>query len=593
MTDGDYSITRRSPEAAEFRPSLGLGAGMSPTWPGGELPRFPGVAELRSGPGSSDREFPGRDVAWGLPPQGDGQQLAVPRSGQVPELSWSDGAEVADSALGGEASVLGERTKDHVQRAENLRTCARAAAVCPLKLPWESNQWLGAVLGVKQDFMPLPTPRPFPLPLSLINQNEQAGTIVGIGVVGQRRKRRIQPWQAEVDEPRQVALEAWLHILEGYPGASKVGAQVSKKQDKEAKIQLLRDSLEHKATGTLRIRALDFKRFLGWMEDCFRNASDIVEEDCYDYCVELRIRFAAPTSASRFKQTITFAKHVLGWKVEEDAVTSTRVMGVGLSMMKTLTGVKRAAPFPPCMVLYLEDLILDVGQAEETRYYAGVLLFQIYSRSRFADMQNITKEPVLENGNLVSEVSDFKTKRAKERRGASLPVVAIGAGLHQQSWSHQFLAVRKTLKVEAGTAGLFFPALSEGRPGESGLVTADATKIVRRFVAQAIVNRILPKSTVVDSYSSHSCKRTLLHWAAADGMSLDDRRLLGNHVLKTDGSWLAYSHDGLAGPVANMKRAIRKVASGELTVEGSSLQPDTGTQNEGRVPEAMAAHSSA
>eukprot|EP00971_Amphidinium_carterae_P078616 1555367-Amphidinium_carterae.1 len=61
-----------------------------------------------------------------------------------------------------------------------------------------------------------------------------------------------------------------------------------KLNDKDAKVQVLRDSLEHKATGTLRIRALDMKRFLRWMADNGKDANKIVEEDCYEHCVDLR-----------------------------------------------------------------------------------------------------------------------------------------------------------------------------------------------------------------------------------------------------------------------------------------------------------------
>eukprot|EP00971_Amphidinium_carterae_P322946 6418517-Amphidinium_carterae.1 len=39
-----------------------------------------------------------------------------------------------------------------------------------------------------------------------------------------------------------------------------------KKDGNIERIQILRDTVEHKATGTLRIRALDLKRFLSWAE---------------------------------------------------------------------------------------------------------------------------------------------------------------------------------------------------------------------------------------------------------------------------------------------------------------------------------------
>eukprot|EP00971_Amphidinium_carterae_P352540 6492644-Amphidinium_carterae.1 len=447
-------------------------------------------------------------------------------------------------------------------------------AVSPMKLPWEVNPWLGAVMGAKKDYMALPTPRPYDF--SSRQDESIAGDAIDVSGVVRKRRKKSAPWQAMVDHPRQVALEAWLHLLLDYPG-SRVGEQLKQKQDKSDRIQVLRDTVEHKATGTLRIRALDLKRFISWAEKYGKEMSQITEEDGYGYVVWLRQMLAAPTAASRFKEAVTFAHHVMGWPVEEGALGSKRVMGVGTSMMKGLDKVKRAAPFPPRFVLRLEDIMQDVGQPTETRYHVGVILFQLYSRFRFGDLQGVQKEPWWEHGNLVTEVSDYKTKMARDRRGTKLPVVAIGQGLHAQShaqsWAIQFQAVRRVLNLELPSSGVFLPVLDGSEPTQQSLTTTDQTKFIRRFVVQAILEGVLPSDTDADMFSSHSCKRTLLHWAAADGLSLDDRRLLGNHVLRSDGSWIAYSVDGLRGPIVSVSRTIQKVSQGELEVTGERIQP--------------------
>eukprot|EP00971_Amphidinium_carterae_P091276 1806673-Amphidinium_carterae.1 len=82
-------------------------------------------------------------------------------------------------------------------------------------------------------------------------------------------------------------------------------------------------------------------------------------------------------------------------------------------------------------------------------------------------------------------------------------------------------------------------------------------------------------------YSSHSCKRTLLHWAAVANLSLDSRRLLGGHVLSTDAWWLAYSVDGLVGPIQEMKKVLTLVSEQRLEVLGEdvALAPDPEKQH--------------
>ena len=61
-------------------------------------------------------------------------------------------------------------------------------------------------------------------------------------------------------------------------------------------------------------------------------------------------------------------------------------------------------------------------------------------------------------------------------------------------------------------------------------------------------------------YTSHSCKATVLSWAAKSGMPLGGRRLLGGHAKQGARTPLEYSRDALAGPLlrlASMYEAIR------------------------------------
>eukprot|EP00971_Amphidinium_carterae_P057968 1146499-Amphidinium_carterae.1 len=77
---------------------------------------------------------------------------------------------------------------------------------------------------------------------------------------------------------------------------------------------------------------------------------------------------------------------------------------------------------------------------------------------------------------------------------------------------------------------------------------------------RAIASRAIPGGSGLDlsRYGSHSCKRTTLHWLAAAGASIEDRRLLGHHVLRSDGSWLAYSHDALQAPMVKYTKVVER-----------------------------------
>ena len=119
---------------------------------------------------------------------------------------------------------------------------------------------------------------------------------------------------------RQAALTSWFKILEGREGASRVGRQISKAADFEEKMLILVDTFADKSTATLRARAYYFSKFLDWLVQGGEDGLYLSESQVYNYCRFLRQSCAAPTSASRLKETIVFAKAVLGWAVEPDVL---------------------------------------------------------------------------------------------------------------------------------------------------------------------------------------------------------------------------------------------------------------------------------
>jgi len=74
-------------------------------------------------------------------------------------------------------------------------------------------------------------------------------------------------------------------------------------------------------------------------------------------------------------------------------------------------------------------------------------------------------------------------------------------------------------------------------------------------------------ATNAEEYATHSCKATLLSWAAKAGLTVEARRLLGGHAAPGDRSVLQYSRDGLAGPLLELATLLDKV-------RGGAFQPD-------------------
>ena len=101
-----------------------------------------------------------------------------------------------------------------------------------------------------------------------------------------------------------------------------------------------------------------------------------------------------------------------------------------------------------------------------------------------------------------------------------------------------------------------------------------ANEMLRGLIKDAMRDQVVSPNIEPSSHGTHSCKRTTLHWIAVAGFNLDERRLLGHHVIRSDGSWMAYSRDALTVPMERLRRVVRDVMSGALKVYGSEEASD-------------------
>eukprot|EP00971_Amphidinium_carterae_P148876 2951458-Amphidinium_carterae.1 len=134
-------------------------------------------------------------------------------------------------------------------------------------------------------------------------------------------------------------------------------------------------------------------------------------------------------------------------------------------------------------------------------------------------------------------------------------------------WARRWLKARASLGIEADKGRPFMPAVVNGASLDRAITLRGGIDLVRNMISDALRSNILPKTVEPASFGTHSCKRTLLYWATAAGLELDVRRLLGGHVLRSDGSWLAYSVEGMMAPMRQLTSVIQKVAGGEVVVD--------------------------
>ena len=64
----------------------------------------------------------------------------------------------------------------------------------------------------------------------------------------------------------------------------------------------------------------------------------------------------------------------------------------------------------------------------------------------------------------------------------------------------------------------------------------------------------------VDNLSSHSCKTTILSWAAKKGLDKSVRKILGYNVQLDDVSPLTYGRDNLSAPLYQAIAMMKEIA---------------------------------
>ena len=218
------------------------------------------------------------------------------------------------------------------------------------------------------------------------------------------------------------------------------------------------------------------------------------------------------------------------------------------------------------MVAALEAYVYGEAYELEDRETAGFVLYVAMARFRAGDAARITQEPSLDcgeqdDGYAESEAHRGKTIRGRKRLRLSLPSVAFSKGV-LLPWAGTWLEVRKKLGLDAATDGAL--RMARGAGGHLvARVPATTTEIgsdIRRILRHC-------GNADLEGITSHSCKATLLSWAAKAGMKLEDRRLLGGHAKPGQKSPLEKSRDALAGPLERMRHVLGEIRTGSFRLD--------------------------
>ena len=257
------------------------------------------------------------------------------------------------------------------------------------------------------------------------------------------RSLQIQSWQEERDALHDRAIRRWVHLLEVWDGEVKIVSCLSECGSFKEKAQIIVDIFYNKAPSTLMKRCRGLARITNYFVD--RGMSLPCSEDhFYSFLNVERNNNAPPSRLKGIFEALVFARHVLGVVEFQHLIDSRRCLGACGNDPFHI--VKQASPLTVKQRCRLHS-VLENGEEDWDRLFAGMALYCTYSRSRWADAQHA--EEIIydfsEDGSMVyieTSVAAHKTARAMNLRHQFLPLVAPATGVTTANWGKQWKAVR-------------------------------------------------------------------------------------------------------------------------------------------------------
>ena len=231
---------------------------------------------------------------------------------------------------------------------------------------------------------------------------------------------------------------------------------------------------------------------------------------------------------------------------------------------KRCLGVARGLPTDaPCQaapltVLQLTELHRLVRESDDAwdRVFAGAVLFCVYSRSRWMDFQHgseLKLEYVGEAIRYVScKVSTHKTMHASAFRFRFLELCAPAHGVVDSDWISCWMEARSSVGIQETHPPMPAPSV-EGKPTVRPLGTDECGSWLRLLLQ---MNPVASQNEV--RITSHSCKCTILSYAAKRGLPHEERLVLGHHAHQGRMADV-YARDAEARPMRMMEELLEEI----------------------------------
>eukprot|EP00435_Cladocopium_sp_Y103_P027056 s3870_g6.t1 len=365
------------------------------------------------------------------------------------------------------------------------------------------------------------------------------------------------------------AIDKWLQVFEvlGFPG--QLGAALDIElhfADIADQGTVLRDALGVKSPRTAMKRAQTMLQYFNWLHISYVDWDPWDRSRCLAYLSSSDSHTPAASLGMSFLEALRFIKYVLQIPVPEQLLQDVQLKGRAQRLMLTKTEYRPARPLKAKEVAMLERLM--VGQLDVVdKYMLGGVLFAIFSRSRWSDLQHIHRMWVDRNefegqlfGFIETETAFHKTATSLQKKMRFLPIVCPIFGITDTDWTAVWFQTFDNLQVDMGACP-FGPICRA--PGSDGAL---CKRSCTSGEISEFLNRIL-KTREGERVSSHSLKHTTLSWSSSYGIDEPSRTLLGHHELQGSKAMAVYSRDMLTRP-------LQFYCSMLANIRGDHFRPD-------------------
>ena len=367
---------------------------------------------------------------------------------------------------------------------------------------------------------------------------------------------------AEQDPCRTRALEVFKDLLACGPSEFREGRLLIDMADygTDCEMKHLQTIFVRKATSTLTKRASAWTLFVSWQSKSYPKCHlfPLQEHWVFEYFNHVILEKRSSTRCHDFLSAVRFVQHTLGLDDAEVVLSSGRVRGLADMAALDRPPVVQKPPLTVNAILLLEDALFDDDL--QTASMSGFILCLIFARARHSDAQHcseLIEEFDGDAGFLEMRAAKVKTANTVQKRIRLLPMVAPACGLSGRSWARRWMAVRSMLGHDVSRDGCLQLAPISGGWSDRKITSSETSLWMRDILIQ----RGMDESTAV-AYSSHSCKTTLLSFAAKAGLLPETRRILGYHVDRNSVSMFTYGRDNMAAPLRDMESVIEAIRQG-------------------------------